>query len=100
MPKGTVAPGYVCPCPPVPILIFTNCVRSWSETSVGIASTDRRPPISRRKPNSPGRASIEPKNPLLVIIGGSHDTRVRQIALQDPVGLIVRCLSASAGVFI
>src|SRR6266852_4880878 len=81
MPKGTVAPGYVCPCPPVPILIFTNCVRSSWEIFVGIASIDRRPAISRRNPSNPGRASIDPKNPLLVIIGGSHDTRVRQIAL-------------------
>src|SRR3974377_2330624 len=29
MPNGTVAPGYVCPWPPVPINTSTNCVNPF-----------------------------------------------------------------------
>lgn len=86
MPNGTVAPGYVWPWPPVPMLIFTYFVKS-SDPAPGDTGAEARPALLVDNPNSfaKGTADNTPTKLLLVIIPSplQEEIRTRREILYD-----------------
>src|SRR3981081_4499208 len=81
MPKGTVAPGYVCPWPPVPIAIFTYWVISSAVEDVavevgsvfGVVAANACEPKSRARGKA-DRAAMNLRRDIIVILF-QEDTR-------------------------
>src|SRR6266852_147611 len=79
MPKGTVAPGYVCPWPPVPIAIFTYWVISSEvedvalvgDSAFGVAGASEP---KRRVRGKADRAAMNLRRDIIMILF-QEDTR-------------------------